>query len=307
LIGVRHGALWLCLFILAVLVSACSDPLPGIKVDGAGKPALWKVTSDNNISQKGTVWLFGTVHLLPPGTDWQTAQLDEAMRAADRLVLEVSGLDDNQAVADIFAQMAISGGLPKLAMRVDPALHPVLDKLDAAIAGPRAVLDHMESWAAALTLASAMSADLSLSKSAGVEQILTLRFRGDDKPISGLETVSQQFGYFNNLPERDQRAMLNAVLRSEATNRATFQKLLSAWMDGRADAVLDDAQDGILASPAIKDALLDQRNRNWAVQIGAMVDRGDSVFVAVGAGHLAGKSGVPERMKAAGYHVVRVQ
>jgi uncharacterized protein len=297
-----RGVLRLFLLLSALLLAACSDPPPPIEADVQGKPALWKVTSE-----KGTVWLFGTVHSLPPEVDWQTDELDTAIRQADGLVLEAAGLDDKQAVANIFAQMGVSGGQPKLASRVDPKLHHVLDKLDKAIPGPRKMLDHMESWAAALTLASAMSADLGLSQEAGVERILTLRFRAEDKSIGGLETVSQQFGYFDTLPEIDQRAMLNAVLRSEGKNAEAFEKLLDAWMDGRADAVLDDGEESFLASPAIREALLDRRNRDWTVKIGAMLDKGDKAFVAVGAGHLAGEAGVPALLSKLGYKVERVQ
>jgi uncharacterized protein YbaP (TraB family) len=298
----RQSVLSYLLLLSALFLAACSKPPPPVEIDGPGKPALWKVSGD-----KGTVWLFGTVHMLPPDADWQSAKLDAAMRDADRLVLEASGLDDTRAVANIFVQMGVSSGQPKLAGRVDPALHPVLDELDKAIPGPRKTLDQLESWAAALTLASATSADLGLSKDAGVEQVLTLRFRADQKPISGLETISEQFGYFDRLPEGDQRAMLNAVLRGARTNRETFQKLLDAWMDGRADAVLEDENGSILASPAVREAILDSRNRKWAVKIDAMLGEGDTAFVAVGAGHLAGKAGLPELLKAAGYKVQRVQ
>jgi uncharacterized protein len=292
----------LFLLLSMLLLAACSEPQAQVETGGPGKPALWKVSSE-----KGTAWLFGSVHLLPSEADWQTAALDAAIIEADALVLEAAGLDDTQAVANIFAQMGVSGGQPTLASRVDTKLHPVLDELDEAIPGSRKVLDHMESWAAALTLASAMSADLGLSQEAGVERVLTTRFRADEKPISGLETISQQFGYFDQLTERDQRAMLNAVLRSEATNGATYQKLLDAWLDGRADAVLDDADNGFLASPAIREAVLDRRNRDWTIKIGDMLDKGDTVLVAVGAGHLAGAHGVPTLLKSAGYKVQRVQ
>jgi uncharacterized protein YbaP (TraB family) len=210
-------------------------------------------------------------------------------------------------VANIFAQMGISGGQPSLASRVDPALHKTLDALDEKVPGPRSILDHMESWAAALTLAGSMSTDLGLNQGSGVENILTLRFRAYDKPISGLETISEQFGYFDTLPEADQRKMLGAILRGANDNRADFEKLLATWMKGDADGLLQDQTDGILASPVVREALLDRRNRKWAVKIGNMIDKGQRPFVAVGAAHVAGPGGVPALMKAAGYRVQRIQ
>lgn len=286
---------------LLVLVGCSTEPEP-IQVEEEGAPALWQVTGE-----KGSVWIFGTVHLLPPDMDWQSLALHRAIEQADQLVLEASGLEDAQSVAAIFADMGVSGGNPPIASRVDVELHPVLNELDGAIAGPRKVLDHMESWAAALTLASAMSADLGLNQSSGVESVLTLRFRSDNKPVSGLETISQQFGIFDTLPEAEQRKMLNAVLRGKSGNRDSYQKLLSAWMRGDADGVLQSGDQSILASPVVREALLDARNRNWAEQIAAMLETGQKSFIAVGAAHVAGKGGLPALLAAKGYQVERIQ
>jgi uncharacterized protein len=292
----------LLLLSLLLLATGCSKAPDQAVEQPAGKPALWKVTG-----KKGVAWLFGSVHLLPPDTGWQTPAIDDAVRGSDVLVLETSGLDDPQAMGQTFAQLGMSGGLPTIASRVDPALRPIIDKLDEAIPGPRKVLDHMESWAAALTLAAAINDDLDLSADRGVEHVLTLRFRADEKPVQGLETVSQQFGFFDQLSEQDQRRMLDSILRGARESRGEYQQMLKAWLRGDADAVLQDQQGGVLASPAIREALLDGRNRNWAKQIAAMVDQGSKSFVAVGAGHMAGKNGVPALLMAAGYRVERIQ
>lgn len=290
------------LLTIGLVLSACSKPAQPVPIEGEGAPALWKVQG-----KLGTVWLFGTIHLLPPDADWQTPAFHHAIRQADSLILEASGLDDSQAVAEIFASMGVSGGQLKLTSRTDPALHPIIDRLDADIPGPRIVLDHMESWAAALTLASAQSAELGLRQGSGVERVLTMRFKAENKPISGLETITEQFGFFDTLPEKDQRLMLDRVLRNADANRQQFVAVLAAWLRGDPDAVITNESDSILASPVIRDALLDGRNRNWAVKIAKLVDRGDNAFVAVGAAHMAGKGGVPTLLQTIGYKVERVQ
>jgi uncharacterized protein YbaP (TraB family) len=296
-------AMFRTFFLLWLLALAgCSTEPEPIQVEAEGAPALWQVTGE-----KGKVWIFGTVHLLPPDTDWQSLALHRAIGQADQLVLEASGLDDAQSVAAIFADMGVSGGNPPIASRVDPELYPILNELDDAIAGPRKVLDHLESWAAALTLASAMSADMGLSQSSGVESVLTLRFRSDNKPVSGLETISQQFGIFDTLPEAEQRKMLNAVLRGKSGDRDSYEKLLAAWMRGDVEGVLQSSDQSILASPVVRDALLDARNRKWADQIAAMLETGQEPFIAVGAAHVAGKGGVPAILAAKGYRVARIQ
>lgn len=290
-----------------LLLAACSvqPEQPPIVVASKGKPALWQVTTaDGN---GGRAWLFGSVHLLPQGTDWQGPAIDEAIRVSDGLVIEVTGLDDKQAVGALFAAMGIDHDMPRLADRIGVRQRTELDKaLDAASIHPR-VLDKMETWAAALTLSSSISNGLGLNSDAGVERVLQLRYAADEKPVQGLETVQQQFGFFDALPEKEQRILLSVVVGGVAESRTRFQKMLDAWMVGNVDALLANADEGLLASPLIRETLLDARNRRWADSIGTMVDGGKKPFIAVGAGHLAGKGGVPELLAAKGYVIKRVQ
>ena len=40
----------------------------------AARPALWKLADSDT-----TIYLFGTIHLLPKGTEWRTAKFDAAL------------------------------------------------------------------------------------------------------------------------------------------------------------------------------------------------------------------------------------
>ncbi len=306
----KFGSLisWIAMFLVAIpAITACSfQPDNTIKAaPGDAKPALWKVTGKGQSG--GFTYLFGTVHLLPPDTNWQSPALDSAIRASEGLVVEVTGLDDTNAVAQVFKNLGLRAGMPPLSARLQPALRQKLIAAAEPVPGPISTLDGMETWAAALTIAATLSSDLGLQQSSGVEPVLQLRFKADDKPVFGLESVTEQLGYFDNLPETEQRIMLAAIVKDADKNSAQFQKLLDRWLSGNVDALLSEIDSGILSSPHIRSALLDNRNRNWATKIGAMIDSGDHRFVAVGAAHLGGTSGVPALLKRAGYTVERVQ
>src|SRR3981081_165063 len=47
-------------------------------------PALWVVHG-----RQGTAYLFGSIHVLPPLTNWQTPQLLVAMKESDIFVFEI--------------------------------------------------------------------------------------------------------------------------------------------------------------------------------------------------------------------------
>ena len=55
---------------------------------GEPRPALWLLADADT-----TIYLFGTVHILPPGFRWRSPAIDGAIRDADELVLEVDERD----------------------------------------------------------------------------------------------------------------------------------------------------------------------------------------------------------------------
>ena len=61
------------------------------------------------------------------------------------------------------------------------------------------------------------------------------------------------------------------------------------------------------ATPELARVLLTNRNATWAQWIKTRLDRPGTVFVAVGAGHLAGKGSVQEQLGALDIKVSRVK
>jgi uncharacterized protein YbaP (TraB family) len=291
--------------LLLCLLLGCSKPAQDqvAPPDNAGHPALWSIEDD--AGHKG--WLFGTIHALPKGTAWQSETLDTALRDSRMLTIEANGLDDQKAVAQIFAALGVRGGLPPLSERVAPDLRPALKAAVVRSKIPSHTLDKMESWAATLILASAFGADMGLEKGEGVEQVLIRRFKAEEKPISGLETIAGQLGIFDDLPEHEQRTMLNTMLRSGDSNQDRFEVQFTAWHDGAIEKLEQKEGEGILASPLLREKLLDGRNRDWATQIAALLAGDRGAFVAVGAAHLPGKNGVVALLENAGYRLKRLQ
>ena len=67
--------------VAAILALGSSAAVPA--KTPAAKPALWAVTDKDT-----TIYLFGTIHLLPEKYQWRTAKFDSALKGADQLVVE---------------------------------------------------------------------------------------------------------------------------------------------------------------------------------------------------------------------------
>ena len=292
----------------ALLLGACNnapDPVT-LNTVKTGTPALWKVTGTRP-GQTGTAYMFGTIHILPDDVQWRTPALEAAIADSDRLVIEVLGLEDTQSAGRIFSRLAISPGQEKLDVRIKPSLRDDLDRIIDAANIPKRSLNRMETWAAALSLASAQTKGLGLDSSGGVEKKLAAQFAEAGKPIEALETIEGQLGYFDRLPEAQQRQMLTSVVEESGDSQQAFEQLFNAWMTGDVDQIVTLTDTGILIDPKTREYLLVLRNQDWAEQLDKRLQKPGTSFIAVGAAHLAGPDAVQATLAERGYKIEKIQ
>jgi hypothetical protein len=263
-------------------------------------PALWKVADADT-----TIYLFGTVHMLPRGTEWFGEPAKSAFAKSDTLVLEVLLPTDPRVVAQTMMKRGISANLPPLADRVPPPQRERLERAVADAGMPRDVVPNMETWLVALTLASAQLSKMSFDGGEGVET--KLRAAAGTKKQIGLETLDQQFGFFDGLPEADQRAMLAATLDDLAGTETKMRDMVGAWQRGDVERLAADLNEEMAATPTLRDVLLSQRNARWADWVKTRLATPGTVFVAVGAGHLGGADSVQAMLAKRGLKVERVR
>ena len=285
----------------AALATAACTTTPAPAPD-APRPALWKIADADT-----TIYLFGTIHLLPEGLSWRTPALERAIAASDTLVLETEISGNEMDAAQTMMKLALSPGLPPLAERVPPEKREELAKVLKAAGIPEGSLDAMETWAAALTVLTLNFKRSGLSAEAGVERGLDASYRTAKRKVMGLETVEQQFGYFDNLSEDAQRALLVSMLDDPKGAQAEFEAMLKAWKSGDTDAIARTFDSETALSPELRQTLMTKRNAAWADWLAKRLEQPGTVLVAVGAGHLAGKDSVQHMLSARGLKAERVQ
>lgn len=273
-----------------IALPGCSRPRPA-----PARPALFVVRDADT-----SIWLFGTIHVLPNNLDWRTPAIDRAVAQADLLVTELPAIDRAQAGA-AYARFARGHNLPPVEQRLPPGQRAAFHQAIAAAGLTKAALDPLDDWAVAVAIGQAQAAAQGADVEHGVEEALARRFA--DRPRIGLETLNGQLALLDGLPPADQRRMLtDAFARPDG-----FRQTLSAWSRGDigALAVIDDRL--FAGSAAFERALLTGRNERWSQWIAARMAKPGKVFVAVGAGHLAGPKSVVAMLRARGFRVARVQ
>lgn len=291
----RFTALFAGLALAACATQSAQTPA------GEARPALWSLSdADTNI------YLFGTIHALPEGADWRTPSLEQALAASQELVTEVR-LTDQQAAAAVFARLGFGQGLPPALERVPEAKRELLREAIAASGLPAAAADRLKTWALAVALAQVLFQRAGINPELGVERSLTASFTERQAAMSALETVEEQLGFFDGLSEESQRAFLEGVLESPDEIRVEFDRMLAAWRAGDTRAIARTFNDEETLSAELREVLLTRRNARWAEWLQRRLEQPGTIFVAVGAGHLAGRDSVLDMLKRRGLRARRVQ
>ena len=261
--------------------------------------ALWKVADADT-----TVYLFGTVHLLPKGEPVLTGPVKAAFDKADTLALEVILPSDPRAAMQVMLKRGINDGLPPVSERVDPTRRTALASSIKRLGLPDSMVPNMETWLLALTLTQAQVVALGLDADSGVEAVLRAAAKG--KLLVGLETLDQQLALFDTLSEADQRALLSATIDDLPTMRAELDDMLMAWRRGDTERLGKLINDSLQSTPGLTKRLLVDRNARFADWVKSRMAIPGTAMLAVGAGHLVGSDSVQAMLAKRGLKVERV-
>ncbi|MEL6488291.1 MAG: TraB/GumN family protein [Pseudomonadota bacterium] len=264
-------------------------------------PALWKVADEDT-----TIYLFGTVHALPSDIEWYDKDIAAALSASDTLVTEIRM--DPKSEQDM-QQLALAKGM----LTDGSTLRSLLSEeqvmaYDAALGGlglPATAFDRFEPWMAGLSLTMVPLLQQGYSPDSGVEKVLLTKI--GDKPQDALETAEFQLDLFDTLPQDKQIAFMMEAVEGIDEAKAVLDAMVAEWLEGDADALAQLMNEG-LSDPTIADALLYNRNAKWVEWIETRLDSTPgTVFIAVGAGHLAGEKSVQDLLAKRDIDVERVQ
>jgi len=289
---VRILSLLACL-IASLALATCAPPRQS-------EPALWRITD-----QDSEIWLFGSVHVLPPDLAWRGPHVSEAFAAAEEFVTETdTGDEAQQSFASLAARYgALPPGRTLSQLLGDSDQGRLIDAarelgLDAG------ALNRQRPWLAALQLSTAYAIRAGHRPEAGVEAVLGADARASGKRLWFLETPEQQIRTLADLPEQDELHFLRLTLRDLERGAGAMSAMDEAWARGDVatlEALLDAEWEA--AGPTIHAALITNRNRDWAEQIERRLDGSGRVFIAVGAAHLLGDDSVIALLRARGVAV----
>jgi uncharacterized protein YbaP (TraB family) len=274
-------------------------PAPIARAAGDG-PALWVVRDADS-----TIYLYGTIHTLKPGTAWGSAKVDAAFDSASELWLEIADPNDQSELGPLFQQYGMWPGHP-LSSWLTPDEKASFDAAARSIGADPAQLDPLRPWFAAVMIATGPLTVAGFDPSLGVELNLRARAVAAGKPIRGFETAAQQIRGLATMSDDNQMVYLRHYLKTYGSAAADLDHAVAGWVVGDQAVMAEFAREnGRDISEETHQTFLASRNADWAGQIETLLKGSGVSFVAVGAAHLAGDDSVQELLAARGLTVTR--
>ena len=269
---------------------------------------LWK------IEKAGTApsHLFGTIHLSDSRVTTIPPKVTGALFSSTTLALEVTDLSD----AALGAAMAASAGL--LVYADGQTLEQKLQKVEfervqvvvekAGIPGDVAKL--LKPWLVSTLLAISDCERRQIDAGAPVVDMRLGEYAKEKGiPVVGLETIELQLAALASVPDEEQLQMLKVGLKYADRTSDMLETLLQLYLKRQMGAAMPfqialAEKSGVPASAfdGFQKSLLVDRNATMAKKAAPLIDKGQA-FIAVGALHLPGKTGLVALLREAGYTV----
>lgn len=285
-------------FVAPALVAVLAMGASSVRAE----PALWAIKDKDS-----TIYLFGTVHVLKPSTQWRSPKIAKAFQDADDVVMEIEQPEDPAATQALMLKYGVDRAAP-LSGKLKPERYAKLQAAAQGMGFPPQALEPMRPWLAALTVSLTPLLKAGYDPESGVEKLLTAQAKAAGKPISAFETMEQQVRFFADMTPAQETELLDSTLDEIDDGPAKIDALVAAWAAGDQGELkrqmVDEMQDDY---PDLYRLLLVNRNQDWARQLKTKLAGSGVSFVAVGAGHLTGPDSLQAQLAKLGIKTERVE
>lgn len=263
---------------------------------------LWRVTG-KNLSKP--TYIFGTMHMICANDIELSDSLKKAIRNSDDVYLEL----DMDNIWEMF------GALMHMNMKGDTALSDLLSPEDY-----KKVKDFFKKNSSMLPFAMMekfkpmLVQSLIMEQAAPCDNMIVMEKLVMDEAgksnvdVKGLETFDYQLGIFDKIPYKLQAQQLVKMIdeAGEGKSNTDELKILTDAYRNQEISKMDELTKEDATIGSFANILLYDRNANWVKKLQQLMP-GNSLVIAVGAGHLPGKKGVLNLLKEAGYKVEPVK
>jgi uncharacterized protein YbaP (TraB family) len=260
---------------------------------------LWKI-SGNNLSKPS--YVFGTMHMICANDIELSDSLKNAIANSDNVYLELD-MDDMWQMMSAMMHMNMKG---------DTTLSDLLSaddykKVKEYFQKQSSLIPFklMERYKPLLIESMVMEQSTACDKMIVIEQLVMEEAKKNGKEIKGLETFDYQLGIFDKIPYKLQAQQLVKMVNEAKEGDSKDENEIKVLTDAYRRQEINKMDELTKDDPSIggfTDILLYDRNAAWAKKLQELMP-GNSLVIAVGAGHLPGEKGDLKLLRKAVYKV----
>jgi len=258
---------------------------------------LWKIEHEK-LDQPS--YLYGTIHLICSEDISEHPAVDRALESVEKVVFELD-FSDPQLQQKLMRAQVNDGDHIENYLDDDQA--EVLDAYFKQHTG--AGLSQLGNLKPFALTAMAMQRMVQCSEQLySFEGALLMKARELSLSVAGLETPEFQFDLFDSIPVEDQIDELVKGITKPDSIKKIFQNIIHQYLEQDIESLYNMFTESPTAT--YQKEILEDRNNAWIPKIEEMMGY-EPIYVAVGAGHLAGESGVIELLRSRGYTLTPVK
>ena len=256
---------------------------------------LWQVSGKY---LKKPSYLFGTFHLLCKDDIKFSEQLKNSLRTADEVYMEMD-MDDPSTMLSGLLYMNMKDGKKLKDLYTADEYKKVESYFSDSLGMPMMMFQSIKPYFLVAMLYPKM---MNCNTASGVEEELMKLSKENKKEIKGLETMQFQASVFDSIPYEWQAKELLKNIDSFSIYKKEFDTMILEYKNQQLSAMEKLLAKSEFGSDKYEDILLTKRNINWVDQLKSIMQK-ESVFVAVGAGHLVGEKGLISLLRKEGYTI----
>lgn len=265
----------------------------------AAQSSVWKVTRGDQ-----TLYVGGTCHVLRASDFPLPAEFDTAFDASATVYFEtdIARVQSPEMQQVIAAHGMFSDG-KSLDQVLTPAAWKKVETYFSALGMPSEQVRMFKPWMIVILVTATELQKIGVSME-GVDMHYFKRAKAEHKKIGELETFEQQVEFLVQLGAGHESELIANTLEELGDLPKQLDEMLAAWKTGDLAAIdtlmIEDVRKRY---PAIYQDLFVERNNAWLAKLDALLKSPEVELALVGAGHLPGKDGLLDQLRARGCRV----
>ncbi|RMG80323.1 MAG: TraB/GumN family protein [Bacteroidetes bacterium] len=255
------------------------------------KTTLWEIRREPGAQAS---FVFGTMHVRNLDVVRRQKAVLERVLACDLFACEID-LDEKNALADpsvLFLpdELRISDLLPRKKYEKLRRVFAKTTGVDLDLAGR-----YKPVFLAQLLTEHLLKKDMPYA----LDEFLWHFAKQNGRQLRGIETLNEQLAVLEKIDLRFQTRSLAGMGKNVGALRKHLLKMTRIYLEGDIQRLYKSSKKGL---GKMRKMMIYDRNEIMAARIGTLAEE-QSLFAAIGAGHLAGKKGVLRLLKKAGWKV----